>query len=547
MIVRSCISTAPRCRKRVALVLVLCLATGWLAPSRTLAQEPPAPATLPAPTQSTPHRLPAPVSSTHQIQLKDRDLKFIATAGSIPIANGQGRLIGEIAYVAFERDGQEPRRRPVAFAFNGGPGAASSWLNIGAMGPWRLPLTPQTAEHPQSARLVGNDETWLDFADLVFLDPVGTGFSRMISAEPEPRRANQHARTTGRGHRKRQRPGRREDGGPQWFWSVTGDIDSLTDAIIAWLDRHDRRSSPKILVGESYGGFRVPRIARRLWQREKMRVAALVLVSPVLDFDRRRRWRRRAAFYFPALLPSIAATQMELAAQAPTRSALAAVETYARSAYPEKLRLARHDQATAERMETKVAELTRLPIEIVRHNGGRLGAKAYLRAATQLGHRVGSAYDAAAVGYPMRGKPGAANAPDPFITGLIGPLEKAMTEIKVGRLGWRVARDYKLQSRYVIQSWNWGSAPVETTSALIDGLTSARPSHALITHGYSDLVTPYFETVTLLEGLPQKTIGRRLQFRVYRGGHMFYSRDASRAALRHDAAQLIAQAINQQG
>src|SRR4051794_33890882 len=145
---------------------------------------------------SAAQRLPADVTTDQTVELPDRTLRFKATAGSIPINNGEGKLQAEIAYIAYERPDAEAASRPLTFVFNGGPGASSAYMQLGAMGPWRLPLdniTPSAAP-----AVIPNADTWLDFTDLVFVDPVGTGYSRFINTSDEVRKH---------------------------FWSVDGDID----------------------------------------------------------------------------------------------------------------------------------------------------------------------------------------------------------------------------------------------------------------------------------------------------------------------------------
>ena len=167
------------------------------------------------------------------------------------------------------------RRRPVTFAFNGGPGASSAYLHLGAMGPWRLPLDNITPS--STPAVVPNPETWLDFTDLVFVDPVGTGYSRFINTSDEVRKQ---------------------------FWSVDGDIDVLATFMRKWIEKNGRQASKKFIAGESYGGFRAPKLASKL-NEQGVAVSGLVLVSAPLDLG----WRggRHSPLGWVARLPSMAA------------------------------------------------------------------------------------------------------------------------------------------------------------------------------------------------------------------------------------------------
>ena len=203
------------------------------------------------------HRLPLDSTTKHTLALPGRTLAFTATAGSIRLFDGKGEPQADIAYTAYTLDDADPHTRPVAFVVNGGPGASSAWLQLGGLGPWRLaldgPPTPSTSPLP-----VANADTWLDFTDLVFIDPPGSGFSRLAGTSDETRRR---------------------------FWSVEGDIPHIAEVIRRWTVQQGRAASPHLVVGESYGGFRAPRLALSLQTGEGLGVSGLVLVSPVLDFD----------------------------------------------------------------------------------------------------------------------------------------------------------------------------------------------------------------------------------------------------------------------
>ena len=171
-----------------------------------------------------------------------RTLRFKATAGTIPINNGEGKLQAEVAYIAYVQAGSDVIR-PLTFVFNGGPGASSAYMQLGAMGPWRLPLdniTPST-----TPALVPNAETWLDFTDLVFVDPVGTGYSRFINTSDDVRKN---------------------------FWSVDGDIDVLATFVRKWIEKAGRQKSKTSSRAKAMAAF----ARRRLPGNSTIRVSASV-------------------------------------------------------------------------------------------------------------------------------------------------------------------------------------------------------------------------------------------------------------------------------
>jgi hypothetical protein len=162
--------------------------------------------------------LPADSVTVHSVDVPGRTLKFKATAGSIPLLSPGGRTLAEIAYVSYQLEGTEALKRPVTFAFNGGPGSASAWVHIGGFGPWRLPLDGPAAAPSAVPVLLPNAETWLDFTDLVFIDPVGTGFSRLTQAPDSGAAAGPTTPAVPQGGSSG--GGSRAQGGPRFFYSA---------------------------------------------------------------------------------------------------------------------------------------------------------------------------------------------------------------------------------------------------------------------------------------------------------------------------------------
>ena len=235
------------------------------------------------------HRLPPDSTTRHTLALPGRTLDFTATAGSIPLFNDKGEPQADIAFTAYQLDGADARTRPVTFLFNGGPGASSAWLQFGAAGPWRLAINADAVTSSASPDLLPNAETWLDFTDLVFIDPVGTGYSRFVA--------------TGEEVRKR-------------FYSVDGDVNAIALVIRRWLEKSDRLLSPKFVAGESYGGIRGPKIVRNLQVDQGVGVRGLILVSPLFDY---REFTGSSLLQYVWSLPSMAAVAREAKRRARAR------------------------------------------------------------------------------------------------------------------------------------------------------------------------------------------------------------------------------------
>jgi carboxypeptidase C (cathepsin A) len=461
---------------------------------------------------ATQRELPADSTTDQAVELPGRTLRFKATAGSIPLNNGDnGALLAEVAYVAYVMDG-EPRR-PVTFVFNGGPGAASAYLDLGAIGPWRLPFDRLAVSVPPA--LVPNRETWLDFTDLVFIDPPGTGYSRIAPSG--------------------------EEGGRQ-FWSVDGDADALAVFIRKWVEQAGRQSSVKFIAGESYGGFRAPKIARKL-QDKGVGIRGLVMISPVIDFAGFGE-RRHAPMSWVAHLPSMAAAALDAKGQY-SRDALREVERYAAGDYLLDLLKGERDGAAVARMSARVAALTGLDPALIKRLAGRVDSGTFQRELHRAQGLVGSAYDPNITAYDPYPTSPNSHFSDPVLDDTRAPITTAMTDLYQHVLNWRVEKPYALLNHEVSSRWNWGRGRVgpEVVDDLRNELATDPLVRVLVAHGANDLVTPYFGNQLLLDQLPVYGSADRVKLAVYAGGHMFYNRDASRQALREDAAALFRAAL----
>jgi carboxypeptidase C (cathepsin A) len=454
------------------------------------------------------NRLPADVTTDQMVELPDRTLRFKATAGSIPINNAEGKLQAEIAYVSYVRGDGDAATRPITFAINGGPGASSAYLQLGAMGPWRLALDNITPSATPTT--IPNPDTWLDFTDLVFIDPVGTGYSRFINTSDEVRKQ---------------------------FWSVDGDIDVLATFMRKWIEKFGRQPSKRFIVGESYGGFRAPKLAEKL-NEQGVGVSGLVMVSAVLDFG----WRgngRHSPFPWIVRLPSMAAAVRE--EKSPfDRESLREVERYATGDYLQDLLRGERDAAAVDRITARVAPLTGLDPALVHRLAGRVDTRTFVRERKRDRGLVASMYDATIAATDPEPASSQSHYDDPGLSTLRAPLSSAMTSLYARTLNWHVEEPYQLLNGRVNSRWDWGSGrSAHEIVSDIRSLLAADPKlRVLITHGASDLVTPYFETQLILDQMPTYATAERLKFSVYGGGHMYYSRDASRRALREDAKEL---------
>jgi carboxypeptidase C (cathepsin A) len=455
--------------------------------------------------------LPSEVETKHEVTLSGERLSFTARAGAVRLFDGRtGAPTADVAVVSYERLDTDPATRPVVFVFNGGPGASSAWLGLGAISPWRLRLEDGKFTASTAPDLVENSESWLAFADLVFIDPPGAGYSKFLSENEDVRKH---------------------------FHSVEGDVDSLAVVLRKWLTAHGRLVSPKFLVGESYGGLRVLKLAGALRERENIGVQGLVLISAALDFS----WMEgsRNLLSYAAYLPSFAA----ISRGSVSRRDVADVEAYAVGEYVTDLLKGPNDKTVVARISAKVSGLIGLDLRTVALLAGRVDTKTFLRERLKASGRVLSLYDGGVASFDPNPFSRESDWPDPVLDALRAPLGAAMTRVEIEKLRWPIGDTrYEILNDQVARHWDYGRggrSSVEAISDLREALAFDLKLKVLIVHGIADLVTPYFATKLLLDQAPAFGDGSRLVFLVLPGGHMLYMHDDSRKMLRDAARQSI--------
>jgi carboxypeptidase C (cathepsin A) len=460
--------------------------------------------------RDTARLFPPPAVSRHSVGEGDRRLAYSATAGTLPLTGPKGEVTANIFHVAYTLDGSVGSR-PITFVFNGGPGAASAFLHIGAMGPRAVTFEANGAAALRPVQLVDNPDTWLGFTDLVFVDPVATGYSRSAAGTEEADRA---------------------------FFSVEKDADAMADFARLYLTRGGRMLAPVFLVGESYGGFRAGLVADKLLAGG-IAVNGVVLISPALEFSMLRP-NPYALLPLALALPSIAATHLETR-DGPTGSldVLPEVERFARERYL--VSMAAGLKSDPE-IEAALARYTGLAPDVIRKNHGRVSVRTFVRQYEKRGDRVLSRYDGV-VSAPVPRRSEAHF--DPILDGAVAVLTPAFTQYARGELGYRTDLAYELLNRSASGHWDYGTSPTRQGFAgVLDELQEARTHNpalgVLIAHGYTDLVTPYAVSRFLVDQLAPIATARPIDLKVYRGGHMMYLRPASRHALGEDARAFYA-------
>lgn len=446
--------------------------------------------------------LPRDSVTEHTLETGGRKLAYKATAGTLDLYGQSGARTAAIFYTSYVAENQKGDR-PVTFVFNGGPGAASAFLHLGLVGPKVLDFGP-AARDGAHAKLIDNPQSWLDFTDLVLIDPIGTGWSRTAKADDA-----------------------------QHFYGVKADAEEIAKAIALYLSHSGRTSSPKYLFGESYGGFRAAKVAAALSDDQGIIVAGIVMLSPLID-GALTFGGTRLALGAALQLPSLAAAELE------RRNAFSAkdlrdAEHFALTEYLTTLAGAPPTGAAAQTFYNHVAELTGLPADVVAKTRGFV-RDAYVKHLRADEHDIVSHYDvslAAPDPFPESDYP---RGGDPVLDGFVRAYGGAFVDYARNQLGFRTEMTYKLLADDIAGKWDWGKggrAMASVTDDIRQLLSLNRSFRLMIAHGYSDLVTPYAANKYVVDHLPPDIAGR-VTFKVYRGGHMLYTRADSREAFTAD-------------
>ncbi len=452
--------------------------------------------------------LPADAHAAQTIQLDGKNLSYQVGVGTLPVYN-DGKKSGEVVYTAYTMDGKE---RPVTFALNGGPGAASVYLNLGAIGPKHIQFGEEGDSPSDPARLLDNPGTWLDFTDLVFIDPIGTGYSRSLVSVEETKKQ---------------------------FYSTDADIHYLSRVIFDWLVKNGRLASRKYLAGESYGGYRGPRITHFLQTQLGVAMNGVVLVSPYLNPAASEN-ADLSPVPWMMTLPSIAAAHFEREHKL-TAENMAAVITYTRGEYASDLLKGRSDPEATPRIVKRVTEMTGLEEEFVRHAGGRLEIGAYLREVFRESGKIGSVYDSNVTSYDPFPFAPQQRTNDPLLESIIAPTTTAMVDFITRVVGWKTDARYNALSYTVGSQWDFDSRALRTGAVpdLRQAVAADPKMRVIIAHGWNDLSCPFMASVLTVDQMPVMGDPNRVAVREYPGGHMFYSRAASQAAFRKDVEDMF--------
>jgi carboxypeptidase C (cathepsin A) len=456
--------------------------------------------------------LPAEAHAQQTIALGGKTLHYTATVGALPVRDKDGKQVGQVVVTSYIMPSATPDNdRPVTFAFNGGPGASSVYLNFGAIGPKHLHAGNEGDSPSDPAVLQDNPGTWLDFTDLVFIDPIGTGFSRAEVPADQAKKL---------------------------FYSTEPDIEYLSRIVYDWLVKNDRLQSRKYLVGESYGGFRGPRITYYLQSQLGVAMNGVVLVSPYLNptIDENE---NLSPIPWMVTLPSITAAHLENEKKL-TPEAMADVIAYAEGDYATTLIKGTADQAATDKMIARVTEMTGLDAQFVKYSGGRLETGAYLREAHREQGKLSSVYDSNVTSFDPFPYAPDQEANDPILASIVAPMTTAMVDFDTRVVGWKVDARYNALSYDVNRAWDRDDNLRAGSASQLRQAVAADPKlRVMIVHGWNDLSCPFMGSILTVNQIPVMGDPTRVSVHEYPGGHMFYTRESSRDALRKDVMDMF--------
>ncbi len=458
----------------------------------------------------------------HQIVLGGQTIPYTATAGTLLLREEDGKKRASVFYVAYTRDdAKDPAARPVTFSFNGGPGSSSVWLHLGALGPRRVDLGPEGFDARPPFRLVDNTECWLDLSDLVFIDPVTTGYSRAVPGESDAA-----------------------------YHGVEGDVQSVGEFIRLWTTREKRWASPKFLTGESYGTTRAAALANHLESRHGMYLNGIVLVSAILNFQ--------TAEFDPGndlpcelYLPTYAATAFYHKKLAPDLqrdlgATLAEAERFASGEYALALRKgAALSDAERDAVATKLARFTGLAKEYVERTNLRVEISRFCKELERGERRTVGRLDSRYEGVD-RDAAGETPETDPSMSPILGPYSAALNHYLRVELGYESDLVYEILSGRVFP-WKFDNAEnryLDVAERLRQTLAHNPALRVFVACGYYDLATPYAAAHYTFEHLGmERELLARVSFGHYEAGHMLYVHGASRERFKKDVAAFYAQAL----
>jgi carboxypeptidase C (cathepsin A) len=458
------------------------------------------------------------IRTKHAVVIDGQEIAYTVTAGTILLKEEDGEAKASVFFVAYTRDGvDDASARPITFSFNGGPGSSSVWLHLGLLGPRRVLMDDEGHALPPPYKLVDNAYSLLDATDMVFIDPVSTGYSRAVPGEE-----------------------------PKQFHGFDTDIESVGEFIRLYTTRFKRWASPKFLIGESYGTTRAAGLSGFLQDRHGMYLNGIMLISAILNFGTARFDVGNDIPYI-LFLPTYAATawyhkRLDEALQADLRATLQEVEAFARGEYTLALMQgAALPEDERRRVAQKLARYTGLSPAYVEQTDLRIGIFRFVKELLRDERRTVGRLDTRFTGID-RDAAGERFDFDPSMAAITGPYTATLNDYVRGDLRFESDLPYEILTSRV-QPWDYSKHQnqyVNVAETLREAMTQNPFLKVFVANGFFDLATPYYATWYTFNHLGlDPSLQDNISMGYYEAGHMMYIHIPSLAQLKADLAGFI--------
>lgn len=459
----------------------------------------------------------APVVTQHTLELDGQTLMYTATVGKMPLKDDKDEIKAEIFYTAYTLDTTEdPAERPLIFVFNGGPGSASIWLHMGALGPKRVDMGEEGFMPPPPYRLVDNPYTWLDLGDLVFIDPVGTGYSKATEADDNKN-----------------------------YWGLQPDLDSVGEFIRLYLSRNERWTSPLYLAGESYGTTRASGLSGHLIDRG-IALNGIMLISTVMNFQTLR-FTKANDLPFMLYVPTYCATAYyhnklsdDLQSRE-LRELLHEVETWAEEVYW--VALAKGDrlsESETEAIAEQLSKYTGLSKRFILGANLRINIMSFCKELVRDDKRSVGRLDSRYIGI-MASAEGQFFDFDPSMVAITAPYTATYNQYVRADLGYKSDDVYETLNSDVFANWVYKGGEFPDTSESLRSAFAKNPfMKVFVAQGYYDLATPFFAAYYSLEHMGlDASLQDNITIAEYEAGHMMYLHVPSLSKLKDDVVKFM--------
>jgi len=453
----------------------------------------------------------------HALRLDGRDIRYTATAGTLPIRLDDGKVAARMFFVAYTKDGEDAKTRPVSFLYNGGPGAATIWLHMGSFAPQHVQMANEGFQPPPPYKLVENENSLIDASDLVFVDAISTGYSRTVQGVS-----------------------------PAQFHGVSGDLRAFGEFIRGYLDAYNRWPSPKFLIGESYGTIRSAGLSQELQTRHGIELNGIVLVSSLLTYQTISSSPQNdlaivdfvqtyaATAWFHHRLP---ADLMKLDLKAVVDQA----RTFAFGEYAQALAKGNSLPAAERRTAAqKIARLTGLSAEFIERANLRVEPGRFRKELLRDKRETVGRLDSRFTGVDVDAA-GEAQEYDPSNTALQGPYTALFEDYVKNELKWTSDLHYPTSGN--VRPWTWDqfqNSYMDMTEPLRRTMARNPFLKVFVACGYYDMATPVGGAEYNMWHLAyDPSVTDRVSFGYYEAGHMIYIRPSAHKALKADLARFI--------